>query len=261
VNSVYFLSDFGSSDVYAGVCRAVIARSAPAAWLIDLAHDLPSGDVIHAAFQLYAALPHLEPGGVVLAVVDPGVGSKRRAVIVKGHRFWYVSPDNGLLSLAFELDPPETAWELRPELYVDRPISDTFHGRDVFAPAAALLANGQPAGSLGVEVDPASLVRIGPKISHSLEGEVLTFDRFGNAITNIKPKGDPEAVRVVGRHIPFVRTFADVPEGKALAYKGSSGLVEIAINGGSLKEAFRLLPGAAVTLHLVEKEPPPLALD
>ena len=261
MTAVYFLSDFGNGDVYAGVCRAVVADRAPAARLVDLAHDLPPGDVQHAAYQLYAAVPHLQPGGVVLAVVDPGVGGGRRALAVRGQKLWYVAPDNGLLSLAFELDPPTAAWELDPQIYSRGPVSATFHGRDVFAPAAALLAAGFPASGLGEEVDPASLVRSGPGISYSTAGEVLTFDRFGNAITNLKPQEAPEAVHVVGRHLPFGRTFSDVPPGEALTYLGSAGLVEIAVNGGSAREAFRLLPGAAVSLQVVEEEPPPLAPD
>lgn len=261
MKTVYFLSDFGGSDVYAGVCRAIIGRRAPAARLVDLAHDLPPGDVVHAAYQLYAALPYLEEGGVVLAVVDPGVGGERRALAVRGKKLWYVAPDNGLLSLALELDPPTAAWELDPVRYTDEPVSATFHGRDVFAPAAALLAAGLPAGQLGTEVDVGSLVHTGPGIERGAEGEVLTFDRFGNAITNLSPKEKPEAVHVVGRRLPFVRTFADVAPGEALAYLGSAGLVEIAVNGGSAREVLRLLPGAAVNLHGPEEEPPPLAID
>ncbi len=261
MKTVYFLSDFGVADAYAGVCRAVIRRRAPAAPVIDLAHDLPPGDVIHAAFQLYAAVPYLEDGAVVLAVVDPGVGGRRRALAVRGERLWYVAPDNGLLSLAFEKDPPRRAWELRPEAFTNERVSATFHGRDLFAPAAALLAAGFPAAGLGEEVEPASLVRAGPGISRSNEGEVLTFDRFGNAITNLEPVATPEAVHVVGRRLPFVRTFSDVAPGEALAYLGSAGLVEIAVNGGSARDSLRLLAGAAVNLHGPEEEPPPLALD
>ena len=261
MKTVYFLSDFGNGEVYAGVCRAVVNRRAPAARLVDLAHDLPPGDVIHAAYQLYAALPYLSAGGVVLAVVDPGVGSDRRPLAVRGQRLWYVAPDNGLLSLAFELDPPQTAWKLEPERYATGPVSATFHGRDVFAPAAALLAAGFPAAQLGDEIDAGSLIRTGPGIESGSEGEVLTFDRFGNAITNLRPQEKPEAVHVVGRRVPFVRTFSDVEPGEPLAYLGSAGLVEIAVNGGSAREALRLLRGAAVNLHGPEEEPPPLVSD
>ena len=258
MKKVYFLSDFGNGDAYAGVVRALAGRSAP---VIDLAHDLPAGDIMHAAFQLYSAVPFLEAGAVVLAVVDPGVGGPRRPLVVRGKKLWYVVPDNGILSLATDADPPERAWELDPAKFTSEPISNTFHGRDVFAVAAALLAGGFPAAGLGLEVEPDSLVHLEPGISHSDEGEVITFDRFGNAITNLAPAETPEAVSVVGRYIPFARTFSDVAPGEALAYLGSSGLVEIAINGGSLREELRLLPGAAVNLLAPEEEPPLLALD
>lgn len=260
MRTVYFLSDFGCRDVYAGVVRAVVVARAPAARLLDLAHDLPAGDVRHAAFQAYAAQPFLAANGVLLAVVDPGVGSERWALAVRGERLWYVAPDNGLLSFALERDPPQSAWRLQPERYTDRPVSNTFHGRDVFAPAAALLAAGVPPAALGEEVDPNELKRLPLSIVVGNEGEVLTFDRFGNAITNLRPQGTPEAAHLVGRRVPFKNTFADVPEGETVAYLGSAGLVEIAVRGGSARERLRLVEGAAVDLHGPEEEPPPLEL-
>ena len=261
MKTVYFLSDFGCRDVYAGVTRAIIAARAPAARLLDLAHDLPPGDVRHAAFQAYAAQPFLEAESVLLAVVDPGVGSERMALAVRGRRLWYVAPDNGLLSFVLERDPPQAAWRLLPERYAEGPVSHTFHGRDVFAPAAALLAAGVPAASLGTEVDPAGLRRLVQHIVTGGEGEVITFDRFGNAITNLHPLRTPEAAHLVGRRVPFRKSFADVPEGETVAYLGSAGLVEIAVRGGSARERLRLVEGAAVDLHGPEEEPPPLEMD
>ncbi len=248
MSTVYFLSDFGSSDVYAGVVRSLIRQKAPGVDLIDLAHDLPPGDVTHAAYQLYSALPYLETGGVVLAVIDPGVGGERRALAVRGEKLWYVAPDNGLLSLVFDLDPPQGAWELEPSKYVQAPVSNTFHGRDVFAPAAALLAAGFPAAWLGGEVDPGKIQRLDLRINPGPAGRVLTFDRFGNAISNLRPNGLPQAVEVAGRRLPFVKTFSDVPRGEALAYLGSAGLLEIAVNGGSAREKLELSAGAEVRL-------------
>jgi len=258
--TIYFLSDFGCADVYAGVVRAVLARHAPESRIIDLAHDLPPGDVRHAAVQLYAAMPHLEEGGVVLAVVDPDVGSARRALAVRGERLWYVLPDNGLLTLASELDVPLAAWSLEPERFAPEPVSFTFHGRDVFAPAAAHLARGGSPEDLGQPVDPEGMVRMPLWTEEGDEGEVVTFDRFGTAITNLRPRGRPEAVHLVGRPVPFKDTFASVPEGEAVAFVGSSGLVEVAIRGGSLKQKLRLVEGAAVSLYWPEEEPPPLDL-
>jgi len=246
VSRVYFLSDFGNRDVYAGVVRALVERQSR---LVDLAHDLPPGDVAHASFQLYAAAPHLEPGAVVLAVVDPGVGGSRRALAVRGRKLWYVVPDNGLLSLVREFDPPLRAWALEPERYTAGPPSYTFHGRDVFGPAAALLASGFPAAGLGREIDPASIVYHGPKTTGGAVGEVLTFDRFGNAITNLRPESPPRAVVAGSKKIPVARAFSDVPPGEALAYIGSSGLLEIAVNRGSAREALGLREGDRVRLE------------
>lgn len=258
--TVYFLSDFGTADVYAGVVRSRIVERAPGVRLLDLAHDLPPGDVRHASVQLYAAVPYLEPGGILLAVVDPGVGSSRRALALRGERLWYVLPDNGLFTLAAELDPVRAAWSLEPARYTTGVVSNTFHGRDVFAPAAAHLALGMPPAALGEAIDPEGLVRLPLATSPGPEGEVLTFDRFGNAISNLRPSQRPETVHLAGRPVPFRQTFSDVPEGEAVAYLGSSGLVEVAIHGGSLRDRFGLTVGAAVTLHGPEDEPPPLEL-
>jgi len=249
VRTVYFLSDFGVRDVYAGVVRAVLRQRAPGAGVVDLAHDLPPGDLRHAAFQLYAAVPYLEPGGVVLAVVDPGVGTARRALAVRAERLLYVLPDNGLISLAAQRDPPQRVWRLEPERWAAGLVSATFHGRDVFAPAAAHLAAGRPPAALGPEVDAGGLAQLEVDVVPGSEGEVLTFDRFGNAITNLEPEALPEAVLVSGHRLPVGRTFADVPPGEALAYRGSSGLLEIAVNRGSARGALGLVEGAAVRLE------------
>ncbi|KGQ22261.1 SAM hydrolase/SAM-dependent halogenase family protein [Thermus filiformis] len=239
---VYFLSDFGLEDPYVGVVKAVLKRKAPGVEVVDLAHDLPPQDLRRAAYALYEALPYLEPQAVVLAVVDPGVGSGRRAVAVLGERA-YVGPDNGLFTLAWLLDPPRAAFLL------DRPAaSATFHGRDLFAPAAAHLALRLPPEALGPGLDPRGLVRL-PLALSEREGEVLTFDRFGNAITTLTQAPPGGWVWVGGRRIPIRRTYAEVPPGEALAYLGSAGLLEIALNQGSAREALGLREGERVVLE------------
>ena len=241
---VFFLSDFGLEDPYAGEVRGVIARLAPGAPVHDLGHDLPPQNLKKAAWSLFAAVPWLPEGAVVLAVVDPGVGTERRALAVRGRRLFYVLPDNGLLTLAAERDPLEAAVAL-PLSETD---SATFHGRDVFAPAAARLAAGAGLQELGTPLAVDELLRLPLGLGEEA-GEVLTFDRFGNAITTVKnPARPPRAVRV-GRHtLPFVRTFADVPPGKPLAFAGSSGLVEVAVNRGSARALLGLEGGEAVGL-------------
>lgn len=258
---VFFLSDFGLEDPYVGVVKAVLRERAPGVKAVDLAHDLPPQDLRRAVYALFEAVPYLPEGAVVLAVVDPGVGTSRRAVAVWGRR-WYVGPDNGLFSLAWLLDPPRRAFLLERVLPPSpqgalpgwRPGEATFHGRDRFAPAAAHLALGLSPEALGLEVPLEGLKRLPLALTPGPEGEVLTFDRFGNAITTLLQAPLGGSVEVAGRRLPIRRTFGEVAAGEALAYLGSAGLLEIAVNGGSAREALGLREGMPVRLLLA---PPP----
>jgi S-adenosylmethionine hydrolase len=254
---VFFLSDFGLQDPYVGVVKAVLAQKAPGIGVVDLAHDLPPQDLRRAAYALFEAVPYLPEGSVILAVVDPGVGTARRAVAALGRRA-YVGPDNGLFTLAWLLDPPRRAYALdrvkppRPQsldpLPGWRPGAFTFHGRDRFAPAAAHLALGLPPEGLGPEVPVEDLVRLPLKLSPGPTGEVLTFDRFGNAITTLLSAPLGGWVEVAGKRLRVLRTFGEAREGEALAYLGSAGLLEIAVNRGSAREALGLREGMPVRL-------------
>lgn len=254
---VFFLSDFGLEDPYVGVVKAVLWEKAPGVPVLDLAHALPPQDLRRAAYALFEALPYLPEQAVILAVVDPGVGTSRRAIAALGRRL-YVGPDNGLFTLAWLLDPPIRAHEItcisppspRGILPLPgwAPGDHTFHGRDLFAPAAAHLALGLPAGELGPEVPVGSLLRLPLRLSPGPEGEVLTFDRFGNAITTLLQAPLGAWVEVGGRRVPVRRTFGEVGEGEAVAYLGSAGLLEVAVNRGSAKEALGLKEGMPVRL-------------
>ncbi|WP_038048623.1 S-adenosyl-l-methionine hydroxide adenosyltransferase family protein [Thermus caliditerrae] len=254
---VFFLSDFGLEDPYVGVVKAVLRQRAPGVEVVDLAHALPPQDLRRAAYALFEALAYLPEGAVVLAVVDPGVGTRRRAIAAIGRRL-YVGPDNGLFTLAWLLDPPQRAFlleKVRPPapqgvqtLGGWAPGGRTFHGRDLFAPAAAHLALGLPAGELGPEIPEGSLLRLPLHLSPGPEGEVLTFDRFGNAITTLLQAPLGAWVEVGGRRVPVRRTFGEVGEGEAVAYLGSAGLLEVAVNRGSAKEALGLKEGTPVRL-------------
>ncbi|MGQ9735775.1 MAG: SAM hydrolase/SAM-dependent halogenase family protein [Thermaceae bacterium] len=239
---VYFLSDFGLEDPYVGVVKAVLKSRAPGVEIVDLAHDLPPQDLRRAAYALYEALPYLEPGAILLAVVDPGVGSDRRAITALGERL-YVGPDNGLFTLAWLLDPPRKAHILSLAA-----ASATFHGRDLFAPATAHLALRLPMDSLGPSLDPMNLLRL-PLVLSEREGEILTFDRFGNAITTLTQAPPGGWVRVKSRRIPIRKTYAEAPPGEALAYLGSSGLLEIGVNRGNARETLGLREGERVVLE------------
>lgn len=237
---IFFLSDFGTRDVYAGVVEAVVSTLAPEARLIHLTHDVPPQDLRHGGYQLFAAAPYLPEGSIVLAVVDPGVGSARRAVVVEGERLLWVAPDNGLLEAALALDPPRRAFALTDARYRLPEVSSTFHGRDVFAPAAAHLARGADPSTFGPAVTLDSLVRLGLSPSEKA-GEIWCFDRYGNAITTVRaPASPPTFVRVEERTIPYRSHYAEVEPGEALALAGSTGLVEISVRDGSAREALGL---------------------
>jgi S-adenosylmethionine hydrolase len=265
VRPIVFLSDFGLQDEFVGVCHGVMARLAPEAPVIDLSHGVPPGDVLRAALLLADNLPFMPDDTVYLAVVDPGVGSPRRAIAVEDPMgMAFVGPDNGLLSLAWvDEQGGFRAHEVTPDVVR----SDTFHGRDVFAPAAARLASGDPVESLGPAVDPASLVRL-ERPRASFDGEVATsrilgVDHYGNvqlALTHDElqrlgvglPRRPTNAARLVvtigGRDhdLPLARTFGDVAAGEALAFVDSTGRVALAVNGGSAAGRFGVRPGDTV---------------
>ena len=262
---ITFLSDYGYEDEFAGVCRAVIAQIAPGAPLIDLSHGVARQDIRQGAILLANALPSCPPG-VHLAVVDPGVGSERRAVAVAAAEGRFlVGPDNGLLSRALErLGGALDAVDLTRSPFRLEPVSATFHGRDLFAPVAAHLALGARLEEAGQPIDPASLTaldlpapRIGPDevVAHAIHvdgyGNVtLDLDatmladgplRPGEALDIRAPDGRFEAV--------WAQTFADVDPGEVLLFEDSSGALALAVGGGSASGLMNLAPDGEVTLR------------
>lgn len=190
---IVFLSDLGLRDELVGVCHSVIARIAPDARVVDLSHGVPPTDVSLGAMLLAECIPYAPADAVFLGVVDPGVGTDRKAIAVQtvGDRL-LVGPDNGLLSLAWEaLEGAGAAFEITSEEIIHSPVSSVFHGRDVFAPAAAHLAAGVPAEDVGPALDPESLVRITlpePEVDDGvIRCQALDVDRFGNVRLNVRP--------------------------------------------------------------------------
>jgi S-adenosylmethionine hydrolase len=221
---IVFLSDFGFRNEFVGLCHAVIARIAPASRVIDLSHGVPPMDVQMGALLLADSLPYVPDDAVLLAVVDPGVGTARKDVAVKaGSGRFLVGPDNGLLSLAFAaLGGPERAGEIAADDVVLRPVSPTLHARDVLCPAAAWLAAGKPLEELGPPVDPATLVRLGLPEAEVQPGkiqcEVLDLDRFGNVQLNLR-EGDLEAAGFDGSaELEFDSTAAAVRARRVATY-------------------------------------------
>lgn len=266
---IALLTDFGTHDAYVGVLKGVLAAQSPQAKTIDLAHQIPPGDVTAAALALWQAAPYFPAGTVFLCVVDPGVGSARRGIAAAWRDKLFVGPDNGLISYWIESEPASAVHALRS---ASEPASQTFHGRDVFAPAAAQLVSGTPIKELGPPI--SQLIRL-PRptlrvTEAGVQGELLRPDRFGNWLTSIgvlqrapvglslRPwLGGNEAELAGGQHLvrlpdgeqlALQRTFSDVEAGAPLAYIGSSGLLEIGVNRGSAADRFALQPGQPVEL-------------
>jgi len=238
VGLITLLTDFGTSDGYVAAMKGVILSQSPRAQLVDVAHDISPGAICSAAYVLYACYRYFPPGTIHLVVVDPGVGSERRALIVRAHQQWFVAPDNGVLSLICDGAQVETYQIDRPKCWL-KPVSATFHGRDVFAPVAAKLAGGVPPTLLGSGTHvPKITVRLGVRSrgDGTLLGSVIHIDRFGNVITSARADDVPRGAEVrIGEEAVcgVVSTFSDVASGEMLAYVGSSGLLELAIRDGN----------------------------
>lgn len=236
--TITLLTDFGHQDIYVGVMRGVIRSIAPAAQVIDLCHEVAPQAVAQAGFLLEAAAPFFPAGTVHVAVVDPGVGSDRRIICALTPRATYLAPDNGLLARVLERDPPDVLVSVESTEHALAQVSDTFHGRDIFAPVSAHLANGIDPRELGPEVSAiASLPSEAPvRLDETrMEARVLHVDRFGNLVTNLVPAGDVRGIRVNAREVagPLCRSYAARPQGEPLLIVGSSGYLEVSVNGGS----------------------------
>jgi S-adenosyl-L-methionine hydrolase (adenosine-forming) len=237
---IVLCTDFGLAGPYTGQVKAVLARAAPGVPVIDLFADLPPFRPQPAAYLLAAYGEALVAGDVVLAVVDPGVGSARAALALEADGRWYVGPDNGLFELVLRRAHTARCWAIdwRPAA-----LSATFHGRDLFAPAAARLALGQM--PQGPEVLPTRLLGWPDDLP-----AITYVDHYGNAMTGLRAAGLGDAVlEVAGTAIRRQQIFADVPPGQPLWYENANGLAEIALNGGSAAERFGLIPGSPVALH------------
>ncbi len=256
---VSLLSDFGTRDTYVGQMKAVLLGRCPSLQLVDLTHEVPAQAVLVGALALADAAPAFPPGTIHLAVVDPGVGMDRRAVALLAPGATFVGPDNGLLWPAF-LAALDGARGRAVELGIPAGASATFHGRDVFAPAAAHLALGKPAAALGAPVPLEALSHLELPLPRAtaagLAGQVLAVDRFGNCLTSLTAAdlaalGNPGGLRALaaGRDLgPPRRTYGEVPPGEALALIGSSGRLEIAVRNGSAAARLGLAPGDPIEL-------------
>jgi S-adenosylmethionine hydrolase len=262
---VTFLTDYGLEDGFVAACHGVAARIAPQVDLIDITHLVPPGDVRRGAAVLAQTVPYL-PRAVHVAVVDPGVGTARRAIAVQSGDDILIGPDNGVLSwaIAAKGGPGRVVQLTNGDLWLS-PVSPTFHGRDIFMPVAAHLAAGADLASAGTEIDPAELVTLPSPTSRvsdgEAEGEVMSIDRFGNVQLSIPAAdagrlgisfGSPVVVRCGRRQltVPYLETFAAVAPGEVVAFTDSAGLISLAVSAGDAAQELGLPPGAHVRLSL-----------
>jgi S-adenosylmethionine hydrolase len=255
---ITLLTDFGTADGYVAEMKGVLYSLAPEARVVDLSHEIAPQDVESARLAVARYWRRFPPQTVHIVVVDPGVGSARDALAVRSEDRVLIGPDNGALSPALLV-----AGARAVRLAIPPAASPTFHGRDVFAPAAARIALGAAIDSLGPAAE-SPLIRRTPEARRlgngAIQGEVISIDRYGNAITNIVAfpatqarNGERAFVEVSGRTIPVARAYADVQPLGLVAVCGSSGLLEIAVREGSAAQTLSLKRGAMVTLHNVPR--------
>jgi S-adenosyl-L-methionine hydrolase (adenosine-forming) len=247
---VTLTTDFGTRDWFAGSMRGAILGVNPQAVIADITHEVPAGDVRAGAFALAVSYRSFPRNTVHVAVIDPGVGTDRAAVVVKTADYYFVGPDNGVLSVALAKEKVFETWQIENQTYFRKPVSRTFHGRDIFAPVAAHLTMRVLMDSLGRQLkDYVRLDWPKPQVAAGvLRGEIVYIDRFGNAISNIESlAGSVTKVRVPDKVQCDIKGFyQEVPSGQPLALLGSTGYLEIAVNGANAAQKLGLKLGDAV---------------
>ena len=270
---ITLLTDFGTEDTYVGVMKGVITSICPSAQVIDLTHQVPPQDIATGAFLLDVSVDYFPEGAIHVAVVDPGVGTARKPVALRTAKAFFVGPDNGIFTLVLQRQQLLQAICLDNPRYHLPTVSSTFHGRDIFAPVAAHIACGVSVEELGTPIHRLQRLPL-PRIRVDWQGiraTVVHIDRFGNAITNLtrdnyeawRTRWDVKepAVQVAASDIflPIATTFGEVARGKPLALFGSSGRLEIAVNGGSAALELALRRGDTIKVLRRESTPPPRA--
>lgn len=254
------LTDFGDADNFVGVMKGVILRGAPSVKIVDLSHGVAPQDVEEGAFQLLTAYSYFPAGTVFVCVVDPGVGTGRSLLFVQTARHRFIGPDNGVLSWVLDRDPPKNVIRLDPKKVTNERVSRTFHGRDLMAPAAALILSGVAPSSLGPAINAWTKISFPPlkKSGAKWTAKILSADRFGNLITNI-PNKDVETYKnsskiwiETGTGRPAIRgiseTYASGGDGRLMALAGSGGFIELAVRNGNARKKTGLKKGDTLSV-------------
>ncbi len=271
---IVILTDFGNQDPYVGIMKGVIAKISPGTQIIDLNHEIAPGNIKQASIVLWQSFLYFPMKTIFLAVVDPGVGTKRRPIILSSKGYIFIGPDNGIFT--FIIDEYSKAWELENQKYqLPNPMA-TFHGRDIFAPAAAFAAQGISGNKFGKKISRLTEITL-PKLEFStpnfLSGETLYSDRFGNILTSLgvfkliinnvfnfqswlvkQPSfeidmKDAQLCINKTRKIKWASTFADIPENECAFIVGSSGLIEIVLNQKNAATILNIKPGTTIELN------------
>jgi S-adenosyl-L-methionine hydrolase (adenosine-forming) len=252
-------TDYGTNDHLVGTLKGVILKINPDVTIVDISHDVTPYDLLDGALTIGSSYSYFPPRTIHVVVVDPGVGTERRPLLVTGETQYFVAPDNGVLSLVYEREENILVRHANVEHYYLQPVSKTFHGRDIFAPVAAWLAKGAQASAMGEEItEYKKFAMPRPKPADgAAKGVVLRVDGFGNLITNFRPEDLPAAAIetgavqfTVGNHSinKLVDTFAKGVPGEPFAYIGSNGFIEIGINRGNASKSLGIGRGTPVTL-------------
>ncbi len=263
-NLIVLLTDFGYKDPYVGVMKGVIKSINPSAEIIDLTHEVRRQDVYQAAIILYVSTRYFPRNTVFVSVVDPGVGSSRRALLIRTRNYYFIGPDNGSLYPAATKDGIIGVYDISNSRYRLYRVSHTFHGRDVFAPIAAWLSLGIPPEMLGEKISVENIAKINipePEIiENEIMGKVIYIDIFGNIMTNIREEllankikhGTVLPVKINNKIITckYVPSFSHVEEGETACYINSWGYFEIAINKGNAAEKYNIKIGDETTINL-----------
>lgn len=258
---ITLLTDFGAGDYFVAAMKGVILSRCAEARIVDITHEIPPQDIHSAAFTLLAVHKSFPAKTIHVAVVDPGVGSARRPILASCGEQFFVGPDNGIFSYIFERKPPAQVIHLQNEEYFHQPVSPSFHGRDVFAPVAAALANGVPALQFGKEItDWIRLESLTPQVLNDggIKARIIHIDRFGNCITSLTRQDLPDGVTdrglrlsINGREIDSVRRFFAEESGSSkdlFAIWGSAGFLEVSIRNASAASALDAKVGQTVFL-------------
>jgi len=260
VNGIITLTtDFGTMEPYAGIMKGMILTSNPDARIVDLTHEIPAHDVVNASFMLVRTYMHFPGGTIHIAVIDPGVGGERKNIAVLTTNFIFIGPDNGIFTLVLTKEKIVEIREIRRPPFLLKKVSDTFHGRDVYAPCAGHLSAGKNFFDIGPEIKHLKRLEY-PRISqegNELKGEIVSIDSFGNMITNITV---PALQRFAGkrrleiyfgaeRFFKIMHRYTDVSPGMPLVLYGSSGYLEVSMNEGRASSYFMTSVGSTITIR------------